>query len=130
MYMRKFQFGSPESSQATQHLSITAARLRVILTLTLEEDFTLYVLEKPPFTYHPLSLSFPYGSAPSVGRTKGNIPTVEDWKNLWANWDLVTLKMIPPTMLLQKPIDLRHKCLFYIGHIPTCVNFVVAYATS
>ena len=26
---------------------------------------------------------------------------------------------LPPEMLHQKPIDLRHKCLFYIGHIPT-----------
>jgi len=29
--------------------------------------------------------------------------------------------MIPHEMLHQKPIDLRHKCLFYIGHIPTYV---------
>ena len=29
--------------------------------------------------------------------------------------------MIPQEMLHQKPIDLRHKCLFYIGHIPTYV---------
>ena len=120
----------PEASRANQHLSITAARLRAILTLILAEDFTLYILEKPPFTYLPLSLTVRHGLAPSVDGTKGNIPTVEDWKNLWANWDLVTLKMISPTMLLQKPIDLRHKCLFYIGHIPTCVNFLVTYVTN
>ena len=49
----------------------------------------------------------------------GNIPTEAEWHALWAAWDLVTLPMIPPAMLHQKPIDLRHKCLFYIGHIPT-----------
>jgi hypothetical protein len=26
--------------------------------------------------------------------------------------------MIPEAMLFQKPIDLRHICLFYLGHIP------------
>ena len=46
------------------------------------------------------------------------IPALDEWKNLWALWDIVTLGMIPPTMLHQKPIDLRHKCLFYLGHIP------------
>ena len=45
----------------------------------------------------------------------------KEWKDLWAAWDLVTLGMIPSDMLHQKPIDLRHKCLFYIGHIPTSV---------
>jgi hypothetical protein len=50
---------------------------------------------------------------------RGNIPCPKEWKNLWKAWDLVTLQMIPEEMLHQKPIDLRHKCLFYIGHIPT-----------
>ncbi len=49
----------------------------------------------------------------------GNIPTLEEWDKLWAAWDMVTLQMIPQEMLHQKPIGLRHKCLFYIGHIPT-----------
>ena len=29
----------------------------------------------------------------------------------------ITLAMIPKEMLHQKPIDLRHVCLFYIGHM-------------
>jgi formylglycine-generating enzyme required for sulfatase activity len=33
--------------------------------------------------------------------------------------------MIPKSMLLQKPIDLRHKCLFYIGHIPTFLDMML-----
>jgi hypothetical protein len=61
------------------------------------------------------------------------IPTLDEWKNLWALWDAVTLGMIPPTMLHQKPIDLRHKCLFYLGHIPAYAaverSFIAAYLT-
>lgn len=29
-----------------------------------------------------------------------------------------TLDMIPRDLLHSKPIDLRHICLFYLGHIP------------
>ena len=58
---------------------------------------------------------------PSPDGKSGNIPSIDEWKVLWATWDLITLRMIPETMLHQKPIDLRHKCLFYIGHIPTQV---------
>ncbi|KAL1696034.1 C-type lectin protein [Schizophyllum commune] len=54
----------------------------------------------------------------------GNIPTEAEWESLWRAWDLVTLSMIPPAMLHQKPIDLRHKCLFYIGHIPTFLDML------
>jgi hypothetical protein len=41
---------------------------------------------------------------------------------MWALWDFVTLRMIPPSMLHQKPIDLRHICLFYLGHIPAFLD--------
>jgi len=30
--------------------------------------------------------------------------------------------MIPLSMLYQKPIDLRHICLFYFGHIPAFLD--------
>ncbi|KAH7907883.1 C-type lectin protein [Hygrophoropsis aurantiaca] len=36
--------------------------------------------------------------------------------------------MIPQEMLHQKPIDLRHKCLFYIGHIPTFLDMLMSKA--
>ncbi|KAF7321472.1 hypothetical protein MKEN_00667900 [Mycena kentingensis (nom. inval.)] len=70
---------------------------------------------------------------PSFGLSKqaanvGNIPTVEQWKTLWRAWDMVTLQMIPQEMLHQKPIDLRHKCLFYIGHIPTFLDMLLSKA--
>lgn len=50
------------------------------------------------------------------------MPSLAEWQDLWKLWDTITLGMIPPSMQLEKPIDLRHKCLFYLGHIPTCVS--------
>jgi L-histidine Nalpha-methyltransferase / hercynylcysteine S-oxide synthase len=50
------------------------------------------------------------------------MPTIEDWHNLWDLWDFVTRRMIPESMLFQKPIKLRHMCLFYLGHIPTFLD--------
>ncbi len=41
---------------------------------------------------------------------------------MWAAWDFVTRKMIPDSMLFEKPIDLRHICLFYTGHIPAFLD--------
>lgn len=75
---------------------------------------------------------FPLLSSPSTGHieTEGalksfspfSVPSVQDWKNLWSAWDCITRRMIPPSMLYQKPIDLRHICLFYLGHIPTFLD--------
>ncbi|KAI5118277.1 hypothetical protein M0805_006019 [Coniferiporia weirii] len=83
---------------------------------------TLYTLERAPFSFPPLTPPSP---------TSGTVnlfgpPTREEWRTLWVAWDLVTLGMIPTEMLHQKPIDLRHKCLFYIGHIPTFVNILLS----
>ena len=72
---------------------------------------SLYLLERPQASFSPLPSLAPFG-----------VPMLDDWRALWAAWDLVTLGMIPEDMLHQKPIDLRHKCLFYIGHIPTSVR--------
>jgi hypothetical protein len=77
-----------------------------------------YVLEQPTFIFPQLS-DTPSFSTCATRDKKGNVPTLEEWRTLWSAWDLITLKMIPQEMLHQKPIDLRHKCLFYIGHIPT-----------
>ncbi|KAL1710676.1 C-type lectin protein [Schizophyllum commune] len=79
------------------------------------------VLSAPPS--NTSSPSTPCGLASPT--PLGNIPTEADWESLWRAWDLVTLSMIPPAMLHQKPIDLRHKCLFYIGHIPTFLDMLV-----
>jgi hypothetical protein len=61
-----------------------------------------------------------------------NVPKWEDWQQLWKLWDQfvlslnsgsteltssITLTMCPEKMLHTKPIDLRHICLFYLGHM-------------
>ncbi|KAE8417512.1 C-type lectin protein [Aspergillus pseudocaelatus] len=49
----------------------------------------------------------------------GAVPTLEEWRKLWAAWDLVTLKMFPKEALHEQPIALRNPLIFYLGHIPT-----------
>jgi L-histidine Nalpha-methyltransferase / hercynylcysteine S-oxide synthase len=51
---------------------------------------------------------------------------MSEWETMWSAWDFVTLRMIPPSMLFQKPIDLRHICLFYLGHIPTFLDIHIS----
>ncbi|KAF9501797.1 hypothetical protein BDN71DRAFT_1500819 [Pleurotus eryngii] len=88
----------------------TLSRTRGFLPPALEARAQSLVLQRP-------TPSFP---------TKANIPNLEEWKKIWAAWDLVTLGMTPSSMLHQKPIDLRHKCLFYIGHIPTFLDMLLS----
>lgn len=47
------------------------------------------------------------------------VPSIQEWRQLWAAWELVTLKMIPNEALQEKPIPLRNELIFYLGHIPT-----------
>lgn len=47
------------------------------------------------------------------------VPTLNDWQQLWAAWDVVTKSMVPRDELLNKPIQLRNDLIFYLGHIPT-----------
>lgn len=110
---------STDPVQATHHLLFSSLSLRSIFSTHITDHCTLHVLEKPTFVYPPLKDIIARSLCPSDDGTSGNIPTLEEWKTLWSTWDLITLQMIPPAMLHQKPIDLRHKCLFYIGHIPT-----------
>ncbi|KAF9452919.1 DUF323 domain-containing protein [Macrolepiota fuliginosa MF-IS2] len=90
--------------------------------------YSLWLVERPPFM-------FPLLSSPSAYNKRGEltlrqpfsvstfgVPARQDWENMWALWDYVTLRMIPPSMLHEKPIDLRHVCLFYLGHIPTFLD--------
>ncbi|WVF69677.1 hypothetical protein IAT40_004456 [Kwoniella sp. CBS 6097] len=58
----------------------------------------------------------------AIGRTHEGVPSWEEWLDLWKFWDHITLEMIPKEMLHKKPIDLRHICLFYLGHIPTFLD--------
>lgn len=86
--------------------------LRPILTLQ-RDGIVLHIVERPSLCFTTLSSK----SGPLFG-----VPTVGEFREMWKAWDLVTLGMIPYHLLHIKPIDLRHKCLFYLGHIPTWVH--------
>ncbi|CAL1712953.1 unnamed protein product [Somion occarium] len=83
-------------------------------------QYSLWLLERPQFTF-PL-LSAPIISDGKLTSSPFGIPTIEEWQDMWAAWDFINLKMIPQSMLYEKPIDLRHICLFYQGHIPTFLD--------
>ncbi|KAF5360695.1 hypothetical protein D9756_004998 [Leucocoprinus leucothites] len=91
-------------------------------------EYSLWLVERPAFVFPLLSSPFarnrngeavlrkPYSTSPF------GIPARQDWDIMWTLWDFVTLRMIPSSMLLEKPIDLRHICLFYLGHIPAFLD--------
>ncbi|QRV86392.1 Histidine-specific methyltransferase, SAM-dependent [Ceratobasidium sp. AG-Ba] len=94
--------------------------------------YSLWLLERAPFTFPTPSLtqtsttsSIPtsVSSTSSPSKTPfAAVPTRGEWAEVWKTWDTITLGMIPSEMLHQKPIDLRHKCLFYLGHIPAFLD--------
>ena len=79
--------------------------------------YSLWLLERPPFIF-PL-LKSPEGVSSS---SPFSVPSVAEWETLWSTWDVITMGMISPDLLYEKPIDLRHICLFYLGHIPTFLD--------
>ncbi|PFH46722.1 hypothetical protein AMATHDRAFT_153991 [Amanita thiersii Skay4041] len=108
--------------QGSHLTTIAAASLRSIISFAAgDRSFVLHVLERPAFIFPPRAIVKSLCSS-------SNIPLLEEWRNLWSAWDLVTLRMIPQEMLHQKPINLRHKCLFYIGHIPTFLDMLLTKA--
>ncbi|KAK7690156.1 hypothetical protein QCA50_006805 [Cerrena zonata] len=87
-------------------------------------QYSLWLLERPEFL-------FPVLVAPVVNDGKivsspFGLPTTEEWRDMWAAWDFINFKMIPESMLHEKPIDLRHICLFYQGHIPTFLDIHIS----
>ena len=58
------------------------------------------------------------------------VPTLQEFEQLWAAWDVVTRHMIPREDLLSKPIKLRNCCLFYLGHIPAFFDIHLTGATG
>lgn len=79
--------------------------------------YSLWLLERPSFVF-PL-LKAPGGVTP---KSPFSVPSVEEWETIWSAWDVITMGMISPHLLYEKPIDLRHICLFYLGHIPTFLD--------
>ena len=103
---------------------LAACGLRSLLALERGE-IVLHVVERPSFSFTTLS------SKPGL---HFGAPTIEEFREMWKAWDLVSLGMIPSHLLHVKPIEFRHKCLFYLGHIPTQVlppiSFVSPHVTQ
>lgn len=78
-----------------------------------DSEYRLWLLERPDVRFTGGAVERPLGPT---------VPTWDEWQAMWRMWDHITLDMIPPAMLHQKPIDLRHICLFYLGHIPTFLD--------
>ena len=58
------------------------------------------------------------------------VPSLYEFKQMWAAWDLVTRRMIPREEMLSKPIKLRNACIFYLGHIPAFFDMHLTRATG
>lgn len=90
------------------------------LGLTLSSCIGLHMITKPKMAFSLI---------PSVyARTA--LPSLEDWQALWETWDVVTLEMLPSEEFLEKPINLRNACIFYLGHIPTFLDLQLTKTTK
>ncbi|KAJ2714645.1 hypothetical protein H4R19_001625 [Coemansia spiralis] len=67
----------------------------------------------------------PAATAPSQFPT---LPTISEWRQLWAAWDVMTCHVVPQDRLAARPIDLRHPLIFYLGHIPAFADIHMAAA--
>ncbi|EIW80138.1 hypothetical protein CONPUDRAFT_57841 [Coniophora puteana RWD-64-598 SS2] len=156
MYLVEGKKGSPDEDLVKDHLFknvlgsaafFTHAEVLDLLSLngfrsiyhcsvpvSTSSSCTLYFVERPQVSFPPVApltdsdAEKDLLSAVSSATSLRGPPSTAEWHDLWAAWDLVTLSMIPPSMLHQKPIDLRHKCLFYIGHIPTFLDMLLSKA--
>lgn len=84
-------------------------------------QYSLWLLERPLFDF-PLLKSPKATNDERLTDSRFGMPSIEEWQDMWAAWDFINRRMIPTSMLLEKPIDLRHVCLFYQGHIPTFLD--------
>lgn len=84
-------------------------------------EYRLWLLERPEVRF---------ADKPDDNRASVSLPTWNEWQEMWKLWDHITLNMIPKEMLHQKPIDLRHICLFYLGHIPTFLDIYLSRMTD
>ncbi|EMD39793.1 hypothetical protein CERSUDRAFT_112059, partial [Gelatoporia subvermispora B] len=120
---------SHKYSERDAYALFAEANLRPIHRwLDSASQYSLWLLERPQF-------SFPLLRSPVVSLTANNatpfgLPRLSEWQNMWSAWDFITQRMIHPSMLFQKPIDLRHICLFYCGHIPAFLSIHLAKALN
>ena len=80
----------------------------------------LHVITRRPITFASQPLE--YAADPT--------PTLYEFEQLWAAWDIVTRHMIPPEKMFSKPIKLRNACVFYLGHIPAFLDMHLTRATG
>ena len=105
-------------SEQDAFMLFTNANLRPIQRwMDPTSRYSLWLLERPPFIFPPLKSLDGVTSPNSL-----SVPSVAEWETLWSAWDTITMGMISPQLLYEKPIDLRHICLFYLGHIPTFLD--------
>ncbi|KAI1437191.1 DUF323 domain protein [Xylaria sp. CBS 124048] len=88
--------------------------------MTDGEDYGLHLLIKNP-------LSFSLSPHEYV---QESVPQMRDWEGLWAVWDSITQRMLPNEELLDKPINLRNACIFYLGHIPAFLDIQLTKTTK
>ncbi|CAG8439576.1 10904_t:CDS:2 [Scutellospora calospora] len=79
-----------------------------------DSQYDLHLTYKPPFFFT------------RAQESKESVPTVEEWKEIWKSWDTISLSMIPLDKMHSKPIFLRHPFIFYIGHIPSFIDIILA----
>ncbi|PIL22429.1 hypothetical protein GSI_15117 [Ganoderma sinense ZZ0214-1] len=113
---------SHKFSERDAYTVFAGANLRPVHRWTdSSSQYSLWLLERPQFSFPLLKMPSTLDSTTAV-RSPFSLPTVEEWRDMWAAWDFVTRQMIPASMLFEKPIDLRHICLFYCGHIPAFLS--------
>ncbi|KAJ2806654.1 hypothetical protein H4R21_000780 [Coemansia helicoidea] len=58
------------------------------------------------------------------------LPTIDEWRQLWAVWDLLSCHVVPRDRLEERPIALRNPLIFYLGHISAFADIHMAAAES
>ncbi|KAJ1664739.1 hypothetical protein IW140_002987 [Coemansia sp. RSA 1813] len=76
--------------------------------------YSLNLFRKPKFVMQSASAIDSIG----VDKAFDTIPGEKEWRQLWSAWDTLALEIIPHAKLHDKPIDLRHPFIFYLGHMP------------
>ncbi|KAJ4482382.1 DUF323 domain-containing protein [Lentinula aciculospora] len=116
-------------SETDVHTLFSESNLRPVQRwIDNSSRYSLWLLERPAFIFPLLKSPKACNSYGELVRkqvcssSNFGVPSPQEWENLWVAWDTITLRMISPSMLFQKPIDLRHICLFYLGHIPTFLD--------
>jgi len=109
-------------SETDTYTMFTIAELRPIQRWTDKNQYSLWLLERPQFSFPLLSPPYTLVDTKSTGTyystTPFGVPSREEWRKLWTAWDFVTTRMITPSMLFEKPLDFGHIYIFYLGHIP------------